>query len=268
MSTPAGQVVEHRRWFPRTVRHLAEFLVTGFIIEYFVLPQIGGTHHALHVIAGVNPFLPLGGLALEALALVAYFQLTRSLVPKSSDPGLATMARIELATLAVSHCVPGGNFVGASLGYRLLTKAGVDGTDAGVALATQGLGSAVMLNVLFWLALLVSLPIYGLHGHGPHLLFLSAGILGLVLMAGIAGLVVLFSKGNERAETFLTTLGAKLPFLHPGTLPKLFAQLVDRVHDLAHDRRQLGMTILYASANWLLDAGSLFLFVAAFGRWV
>jgi uncharacterized protein (TIRG00374 family) len=264
---PAGELTKHRRGFPRTIRHLGEILVVGFLIEYFVLPQIGGTHHVLHVLATVNPFLPVGGFILEALSLVAYFQLTRSLIPKREDPGLVTMARIELSTLAVSHCVPGGNFVGASLGYGLLTKAGVEGPDAGVALATQGLGSAVMLNVIFWVSLLASLPLYGL-GHGPHVLYLSAGVLGLLLMAAIAGLVVLFNKGDERATALLTSLGAKLPFLRPETLPRLFSQLAARVRQLSKDRRQLGKTIFWASANWLLDAGSLLFFVAAFGRWV
>ena len=40
-----------RRW-PRTVRRLAELLVVGFILEYFVVPQIGGTHKAIHVLQG------------------------------------------------------------------------------------------------------------------------------------------------------------------------------------------------------------------------
>ena len=36
------------------------------------------------------------------------------------------MARIELATLAVSHVVPGGTGPASALGYRLLTESGVD----------------------------------------------------------------------------------------------------------------------------------------------
>ena len=90
------------------MRHLAELLIVGFIVEYFVVPQIGGTHEALHVLASANPFLPLAALVLEILSLVAYFQFTRSLLPKESDPGLATLSRIQLSTLALSHCVPGG----------------------------------------------------------------------------------------------------------------------------------------------------------------
>lgn len=265
---PAVAPRRQRRWFPRTIRHLAELLITGFILEYFVVPQIGGTHKALHVLATANPFLPVVAFVCEVVSLLAYFQLTRALLPKASDPGLATMSRIELSTLAVSHCVPGGNMVGASLAYGLLNRAGVGGADAGLALATQGLGSAVMLNVIFWVALLVSLPLYGLHGHGPHVLYLIAGVLGLVLMLATAAVLVLFNKGNVRANAVLTTIGAKLPFLHAETLPRLFSQLVARAHQLGQDRRQLGKTIFFAASNWLADAASLFFFVAAFGKWV
>ena len=263
MSGPPQAVAPHHRWFPRTIRRLAELLAAGFILEYFVVPQIGGTHKELHVLAGANPFLPLAAVVLEALALLAYFQLTRSLIPRDADPGLATISRIELSTLALSHCVPSGSLVGASLGYGLLTRAGVEGPDAGLALATQGLGSAVMLNIIFWLALLASLPLYGFHP-----LYLSAAVIGLLLMAALAALVVLFTKGDERATSLLKTIGAKLPFLRPDTLPKLFTQLVARVHELGQDRKRLGKVIFLAAANWLLDAGALFCFVAAFGRWV
>lgn len=252
-----------RRWLPRTVRRLAELLLVGFILEYFVVPQIGGTHRAIHVLASVNPFLPVVGLALEALSLVAYFELTRSLIPKSSDPGLATLSRIQLSTLALSHCVPGGNAAASTLGYRLLTRAGVGGPDTAFALATQGLGSAVVLNVIFWLALVASLPIYGF-----RVAYLSVAILGLLLMAFIAGLVVLMTKGDKRAMTFVNAVAAKLRFLHPEALPKLFGQLVTRVKQLSADRRQLAKAVFFASANWLLDAASLLVFLGAFGRWV
>jgi len=253
----------HRRWFPRTVRHLAELLVLGFIIEYVVVPQIGGTHKALHTLAGANPFLPLAGLLLEVLSLLAYFQLTRCLIPKSSDPGLATVARVQLSTLAVSHCVPGGNLVGYSLGYGLFTRAGVAGADVGVAQATQGLGSALVLNAIFWLALVASIPVYGLQAG-----YLAPAAVGVVLMLAVGALAVLFTKGDARAAALLRTIGTKVPFLHPETLPRLFAKLADRARELAKDRRQLGLAIGFASANWLFDAGSLFFFVAAFGRWV
>ena len=145
----------------------AELLIVGFILEYFVVPQIGGTHKAIHVLASANPFLPLVGLGLEALSLLAYFELTRSLIPKSEDPGLATVSRIQLSTLALSHCVPGGNAAASTLSYRLLTRAGVGATDTAFALASQGLGSAVVLNVIFWLALIAVAPHLWLPGGLP-----------------------------------------------------------------------------------------------------
>ena len=245
------------------MRHLAEVLVVGFIVEYFVVPQIGGTHEALHVLASANPFLPLAALVLEIFSLIAYFQFTRSLIPKDSDPGLATLSRIELSTLALSHCVPGGSAVGYSLGYRLLLRSGVSTTDAGFALATQGLGSAVVLNAIFLLALIVSLPLYGF-----QVAYLTVAIIGVLLMAFLGGLIVLFTKGDERAAKLVRAIGTKLPFLEPETLPRLFARLVARVKELSTDRRRLAESVSFASANWLLDMASLFVFVGAFGRWV
>jgi uncharacterized protein (TIRG00374 family) len=251
-----------RRW-PRTVRRLAELLIVGFVLEYFVVPQIGGTHKAIHVLASANPFLPVVGLALEALSLVAYFELTRSLIPKTEDPGFATVSRIQLSTLALSHCVPGGNAAASTLSYRLLTRAGVGGTDTAFALASQGLGSAVVLNVIFWLALVASLPIYGF-----RVAYLFVAVLGLLLMAFIAGIVILMTKGDERAMTFVNAVGAKLRFIKPGALPRFFGQLVARFKQLSADRRQLARAFFFASANWLFDAASLFVFLGAFGRWV
>ncbi len=254
---------KRRRLLPRTVRHLAELLLAGFIVEYFVVPQIGGTHKALHVLASVNPFLPVLGVLLEVLSLIAYFELTRALIPKSSDPGFATLSRIQLSTLALSHCLPGGNAMGYSLGYRLLMRSGVGGTDTAVALATQGLGSAVVLNVIFWFALLVSLPLYGFQSG-----YLFVAVIGMLLMAAIASLVILLTKGDQRAMRFLEAVGRRVPFLHPETLPRLFSQLAGRVEELSKDRRQLGKALFFSLANWLFDAASLLVFVGAFGHWV
>ena len=249
---------------PRTVRHLAELLLAGFIVEYFVVPQIGGTHKALHVLASVNPFLPVLGVLLEVLSLIAYFELTRALIPKSSDPGFATLSRIQLSTLALSHCLPGGNAMGYSLGYRLLMRSGVGGTDTAVALATQGLGSAVVLNVIFWFALLVSLPLYGFQSG-----YLFVAVIGMLLMAAIASLVILLTKGDQRATRFLEAVGRRVPFLHPETLPRLFGQLAGRVEELSKDRRQLGKALFFC--HWPTGCSTPLPCLSssgAFGHWV
>ena len=71
--------------------------------------------------------------------------------------------RIQMSTKALSSIVPGGSAAGSALGYRLMTLSGVPGTDAGFALGTAGLGSAVVLNLIFWIGLMVSIPIRGVN---------------------------------------------------------------------------------------------------------
>ena len=46
-------------------------------------------------------------------------------------------------------------------------------------------------------------------------------IIGVLLMAFLAGLMVLFTKGDERAAKFVRAIGTKLLFLEPETLPRL-----------------------------------------------
>ena len=52
-----------------------------------------------------------------------------------------------MSTKALSNIVPGGSAASSALGYRLITLSGATGPDAGFALATAGLASAVVLNL-------------------------------------------------------------------------------------------------------------------------
>jgi len=55
-----------------------------------------------------------------------------------------------MSTRAFGGVVPGGAAAGPALGFRLLTRAGVPGRDAGFALGAAGNVSAVMLNLVLW----------------------------------------------------------------------------------------------------------------------
>ncbi|MCU1345693.1 MAG: hypothetical protein JWL70_1959, partial [Acidimicrobiia bacterium] len=136
-------MVAPRRSPARTIRRTVAVFVVAFIIIQFGLPQINGTRRAIDDITNVNPFLLVFGLALEGAALVAYAQLTRTALPPRTIR-LSRLFRIQLATKALGNVVPGGSAAGSALGYRLLTASGVNGGDAGFALATAGLGSAVV----------------------------------------------------------------------------------------------------------------------------
>ncbi len=248
------------RLLPRSVRRSLVAFALILVVELLIAPQLAGAHKALHLLSSVQPAYIGVGIVLEAAALLAYARLTRTVLPQGSL-GLATIARIDLSTLAVSHVLPGGTAAGTGLGYRLLTEKGVAGADAGFALATQGIGSAVVLNLVLWLALLVSIP---LRGFNP--LYGTAALVGVLLFAAFAALVVLLTKGEARADRVLRAVAARIPFLDEETVSGLMRRLATRLRELATDRGLLARAIGWAAANWLLDAASLWVFLAAFGH--
>jgi uncharacterized protein (TIRG00374 family) len=252
-----------RRFLPAPVIQIGRVLIVALIVEYLVVPQIAGTRKAFHTLAGVNPLLLLLGAVLEAASIASYTLLTRTVLPPGNDPGFFRLLRIELTTLSVSHCVPGGSAAGSSLGYKLLTAAGVDRTDVGFALATQSLGSAVVLNVIFWIALVVSIPVWGFN----PLYLVGAGV-GAVLVGGFIALVLAFTRGEQRAGEIIWRIADRLPLVDPDAVRGLFVALATRMRVLGQDRGALARAIGWASANWLLDAASLWVFVGAFGHWV
>ena len=251
------------RILPAPLWRIGKLLLVALIVEYFVVPQIAGTRKAWHQLSQVNPLLLVAGLGLEILAVVSYAQLTRSVLPRSKVPPLWTLLRIQLTTLSVSHCVPGGTAAGSGLGYRLMTSAGVSGSDVGFALGTQALGSAVVLNVILWLALVVSIPVWGF---SP--LYLTAAIVGVLLLGVFAALILLLTRGEQWATALLMRLADRAPFIDGAVLGRLFEQVAASLRELLSQRSRLVRSLLWASANWLLDASSLFVFVGAFGHWV
>jgi uncharacterized protein (TIRG00374 family) len=236
-------------------------LVALIVLEYLVLPQLAGARHSLHLLATVSvPYLVLGVL-LEAAAIGAYAKLTQATLPRGLKPPLSTLLRVDLSTMAASHIVPGGSAAGAGLGYRLLTAAGVSGTDAGFALATQGLGSALVLNVLLWLGLLVSIP---RRGFNP--LYGTAAIVGALLIAGFAVAVASLTRGEDRLASVVCRVAGHIPLLEGDGVARVLRRVAERLRVLGSDRALLGRAALWATVNWLLDAASLWVFVAAFGH--
>jgi len=252
-----------RALLPAPIWQVGRLLFLALIVEYLVVPQLAGPRKVLHVITQVNPLLLLAGVALEAASLVAYAQLTRSVLPSEHRLGLFTVLRIQLTTLSVSHCAPGGSATGSALGYRLYTQAGVAGSDVGFALAMQGIGSAVVLNVILWVALIVSIPVWGFSA-----VYLIAAAVGALLLGASAVLLFLFTRGEERVGSALERTAARVPFIDGAVLRRTFEQVAVRLQEFGRQRPLMIRAGLWASANWLLDAASLLVFVGAFGRWV
>lgn len=248
---------------PSPIWRIGRLLLLALIIEYLVVPQLAGPRKLVHLLAEVNPLLLLAGVALEFGAWFCYAQLTRSVLPDPSRISLFTLARIQMTTLSVSHSAPGGSATGTALGYRLMTQAGVGGRDVAFALASQGIGSAVVLNVILWIALVVSIPVWGVSA-----VYLLAAIVGVLLLAASSVLLLIFTKGGERAGVAVERAGSRLPFVDGSALRRTFEDIARQIQRLGHDRKSLIAAIVWAAANWLLDAVSLEVFVRAFGHWV
>ena len=248
------------RGLARPIKRVLFGLALFLVIEYLVLPQIAGMRKSLALLGRVNVGFVVLGLVLEGAALLAYAKLTESVIPSVEPPGLYTLFRIDLSTLAVSHLLPGGAAAGTALGYRLMTEAGVSGGDAGFALATQGIGSAIVLNVLLWLGLVVSIPLRGLNP-----LYGTAAIVGVVVIGGFSAAVVLLVRGERRATETMCSIANQLPFVDGDKVKEVVHRIADRLRELLGNKALLRRALFWATMNWLLDAASLWVLVWAFG---
>lgn len=262
MAGPGGGAPAKRRWIPRNVKITLMVLLLFFVGEYILLPELASARKEFHQLGHLNFLWLILGALLEIASLAAYAELTHTVLSPDA-PHRFRIFRINMWALAISHVLPGGTVPGTAVSYRLLTESEVPGSTAAFGLATQGIGSAVVLNGIFWLALLVSIP---LNGYNP--LYGFAAILGVLLLSIFAGLILLLTRGEKQAEQFLNRLAARLPFVKPDTVTSLVKKVADRTKVLAESPELLYRAGIWAAANWLLDAGSLWVFLFAFGAHV
>jgi uncharacterized protein (TIRG00374 family) len=243
------------------MRFTVKTALLAVIVYLFVLPLVPDLGDAVSRLANVEPALLVLGVALQLASWMAYSLLTRACL---GDAGRGVSRfrffRIQMSTKALSNIVPGGNAAASALGYRLLTLSGISGPDAGFALATAGLGSAVVLNLIFWIGLLVSIPLRGVN---PG--YAAAALIGVVIMLLAAGLVVGLMHGQGPAERTLRWICKKV-HLNGDAAAAVLRQIGTRLEELIADRALLKLVVFWAAANWLLDAASLWVFLRAFGE--
>ncbi len=246
---------------PAPLRHSLTIFVALLVIEYLVVPKFAIAEASLHRLRHLNFAWLVAAVILEGAALLAYAFLTRRLLP-SDGPNIGVIFRIDLATTAVSHVIPGGTVGSAGLGYRLMTQRGVPGRDTAFAMATQGLGSAVVLNLMLWISLVISIPLAG-----AHAVYLAVALVGMLAMLAVGALVYSFTRGEESAARFVRWLGRRLPRVNGERLEASVRHIGDRLRDLWRNSDALSEAIGWAAANWLLDAACLWCFIAALGRY-
>jgi putative heme transporter len=272
----------HRRWWHRgpfvrrEVRWSVGTLLAFLFLFYIALPLLASHRAEVDSLAHIHIGYLVLGVLLEIGALAAYTQLTHAVLP-ADGPRRFRLFRINMSTLALSHVSPGGTAPGAALGYRLLTQSGVTGSDAGFALGTQGIGSAVVLNVMFWLSLVSFLVTHGFHVPSSHhagqsqsasILVLVAAAVGVILLGAFGSLFYLLTKGQDRASGIVRRIAGRIRFLDADRTTALVERLADRFAVLMKDKTLTRRAVGWAAANWLLDAASLWVFVAAFSHFI
>jgi uncharacterized protein (TIRG00374 family) len=256
----AAAIAVRRRRVRRQVKWGFYAIALFVILEYLVLPQLAGARKSIDLLGKINVAYVIAGVALEAAALVSYSQLTHTVL-RHEGPPRSRLLRINMSSLAVSHIMPGGTAPGTAVAYRLLTQSGVNGADAGFALAMQGVGSALVLNSILWSALLVSVF---LHGYNP--LYAVAAGAGVVLMGLFAAVVVALTRGRNRSVEVIRRWAGHVPFLHGDKVANQVRRVAVRLGRFLSERQLLTRAVGWAAAFWLLDASSLFVFIAALGK--
>jgi len=256
-----------RSWLPFIIKPLRRgvlIFVLLLIVEYLVVPELVGASKDLYLLGRVSAFWLAAGVILEFLSLFCYGLLTQALLPPGAhNPGLSVLFRIDLAAAAVAHVIPAGTLGSAGLGYKLFTDAGIKGRDAAVMMTAKGLGSTVVLNVLLWLSLVISIPLAGFHP-----IYVTVAIIGAVIIAAVAALAFGFIRGASRASRILHMIGDRIPGLSGDRLEQALLEAANSLRALGRNRHTLVMSLTWASLNWILDAASLWCFVAAFGKFV
>jgi uncharacterized protein (TIRG00374 family) len=234
--------------------------IFALILWIFVIPIVPGFGDALKKLSEVKTEWLVLGIFLEFAALFFYSMLTH--VALGEDAGKVsvwTLFRIQLSTRSLGSLVPGGSAASNALGFRMITLAGAEGRDAGFALATAGIGSAVVLNVILWVGLIISIP-----GRGVNAFYGTAAIFGVIIMVVAAGVVVGLVDRQGRAERVMRWIARRLHF-DQDRAGEVAVHLGERLRGLKAEPGLLVRVLSWSLLNWGLDIAALFVFVHAFG---
>jgi uncharacterized protein (TIRG00374 family) len=236
------------------------WVLFAVVVYFFILPLLPAFRNAIGDLTRIDPVLLAVAIGLEFVALYCYTLLTHAaLGPDANRLTRFDLFRIQLSTRALGSILPGGSAASNALGFRLITSSGISKADAGFALATAGIGSAVILNVLLWIGLVVSIP---LRGSSP--VYGTAAVAGAVLMAIVGAVVFGIVDDKGRLHRLVRWIFDKLG-RDGESAASLIDHLRDRIRGLLAERDVLRRVIMWGTANWLLDLLALWLFLRAFG---
>lgn len=248
----------------RIALRVVQLVVFVAAVHWLVVPRLDDTGEMVVRLDEVSPLLVGLGALLGVAALVAYAQVTRLLLPRSSRPGLRRAFGVVVSSVGVNRVAPLGVAAGAVVAFRLLTREGVRHGDVAFAMTVQGVGSAFVLQLLLWPAMLVVLLVSEV----------SAGLASGLAVAGGSGVALLvvvlvsvwgFVARREPTIGFVVRVAERLRIGGDRSLRDALGAIGDRLDRLVADRATVVRSAAWATANWLADAASLWVFLMAFG---
>ena len=241
-------------------RFLLRLLLVGAVLMFLVRPLIPRVGRAADQLESINPWLTGLGFALQVVSLFCYSVMTRvALVDEQRSVSVVRLFRIQLVTRAVSSTVPGGAAAGPTVGYRLMRSAGISPQGASASLASASVTSALVLNLLLWGALIISVPSYGFNE-----IYAGAALVGIVLMLVVAAVFISIIDGSQFVQRPVRFLARRVR-ADPEAVTRSIRGFGEQIESLLDNRPLVARLSIWASANWLLDALSLWVFLRAFG---
>ncbi|CAN5377507.1 hypothetical protein BH09ACT10_BH09ACT10_04290 [soil metagenome] len=239
----------------RLVRRISGVGLTILVFEYLVLPKLLVARDDVSLLSSVAPAMLAIALFLQIASLAAYSGLTWRALHAGPACSFATLLRVDLTGLGVSHVVPGGGATAAALRFRLLTEVGVRPLNAMAGTAVQTGCSVVSLVAVFLCGLAFALPQLS----NQHL-FLQVGVGSLLSLAIVGVLMAAVLRYPEASLRIWRRLARKIPFVRTDA-PDAFAK---SIATLTRDKRSLLQAMAWALANWLLDAACLWICLRAY----
>jgi hypothetical protein len=230
------------------------------VIWFILIPQFAEVRPALDSLSHISTPLLICGLALELASIATYSALSLSTLGRASRPSYFTMLRIDLATNGVNNAVPGGGPTSTALKYRMLTLARTTPENAVTGTTLEIATSVLTLGGLFGLA--IAFCAGSVRGNFEYA---AAGVVvgGVALLITIAAILL----GKSRAKTLarVERMARRIPFLPEAATVEFVDRIADQLREYQSRRRRLVVAVTLATANWLLDASALWVFLLAFG---
>jgi uncharacterized protein (TIRG00374 family) len=244
------------RWIWRAFLVVVLVLVLWLVL----IPQFADARTALRSLSHISTPLLVLGVLLEVASIGCYSALSRATLNRSSRPGYFTILRVDVATEGVNNAVPGGGPTATAVKFRMLTLAGATPANAITGTTVEVATSVLTLGGLFGVA--IALSSAAMHGN-PEYIVAGVVVGGVAVLSGLA--VRLLSRHRDATLAFIGHAARRIPYLHEDAAVSFAATVADHLDEYHARRGRLVVAVAWAAANWLLDAGTLWVFLLAFG---